>query len=72
MTWIVEFEIDNSTQLELKGKFESEKDTKEEAEEELDLFFFENEGWDLVTYDRSIHLGDHELIVEKVYLKELK
>ena len=70
MTWIVEFEIDNSTQLELKGKFESEKDTKEEAEEELDLFFFENEVWDLVTYDRSIHLGDHELITKKVYLKD--
>jgi hypothetical protein len=71
MTWIVEFEIINNAEpeLELKGKFESDMDTPEETMEELDEEFMENEVWDLIDYDRSIKLGDHELVIGKVYPK---
>ena len=72
MTWIVEFEIINNAEpeLELKGKFESDMDTPEEAMEELDEEFMENEVWDLIEYDKSIELGEHELRMGKVYPKE--
>ena len=70
MTWIVEFEITNSAKLELKGKFESDMDTPEDAMEELDEEFMENEVWDLINYDKSIKLGKHELVMGKVYPKE--
>ena len=66
-TWVVEFHISTDCGTNPSGTWEGEYATKEDAEEALEEYYFNNPVSDLVSYGDWDGNGNEELVIDKTW-----
>ena len=65
--WTIEFHIATEDGTNPKGTLWSDKETAEDAEEELNEMYFNLPTSDLVYFGDWDGMGDEELVIDKIY-----